>query len=539
MKEMETEMVKYPNKLTKPTKRWIRLRYYPPLLQWQSKKRDQNEILVSQIHEIRLGMNTLGFSLYEKSPALEERAFSVIYLQQGKFKFLNLLAQNQEETLKWVNTLHQLMSLDYQISDFDTWLTRIWDNEHKQFMNVDEITLVFKRLNLNLSKREVKSAFKFSNLGKQGQMCYSDFEKLYKSLRYRPEIAQLFSSLAQDSPLCISFDEFYRFLKRDQRVSWTLERSKEMFGKFSDQNRMSIDHFTAFLMSTRNSIFKKEHLHTHQDMTHPLAHYYINSSHNTYLLGDQVAGYSSVEGYIRALQRGCKCVEIDVWDGPNQMPLVYHGRTLTSKITFKEVMEAIAKYAFCVSQMPLILSIEVRCSAETQNHMAKLMRDILGDMLLAAPLDNVTDPSPWDLRGKILVKANTYRLGDDDEEEPKRRLSPPMMSRSRSRNGSSLTSLIIYLRGVSFKDNLEPGDMISVNDRKIQQLETKLFPELVQSNIVRVYPSLIHFTSSNFDPIHHWLRGTQMVALNFQTDGTCTDTRQSHGSQSSPVQIEW
>lgn len=72
---------------------------------------------------------------------------------------------------------------------------------------------------------------------------------------------------------------------------------------------MDIDHFSAFLLSANNPISKKEHSMIFQDMDQPLNNYFINTSHNTYLLGDQLTGESSVEAYIRALQKGCKCVE--------------------------------------------------------------------------------------------------------------------------------------------------------------------------------------------------------------------------------------
>ena len=81
-----------------------------------------------------------------------------------------------------------------------------------------------------------------------------------------------------------------------------------------------IDGFNDFLSSQYNDAFNPQHNTVYHDMTMPLSHYYIASSHNTYLEGNQLKSRSSSDMYIRVLKSGCRCVEIDAWDGDDGTP---------------------------------------------------------------------------------------------------------------------------------------------------------------------------------------------------------------------------
>ncbi|NWI42933.1 PLCG1 phosphodiesterase, partial [Picathartes gymnocephalus] len=229
--------------------------------------------------------------------------------------------------------------------------------------------------------------------------------------------------------LCqVSLYDFQKFLLHDQKESWASDVGmvrdymcsylKESSNEASDPS-FQLDEFLTYLFSKENMVMDAKYERVvPEEMNHPLSQYWISSSHNTYLTGDQFSSESSLEAYARCLRMGCRCIELDCWDGPDDLPIIYHGHTLTSKIKFLDVLHTIKEHAFVTSEFPIILSIEDHCSIVQQRNMASHFKKVFGDMLLTKPVDINADelPSPTQLKKKILIKHKKLVEGNLYEE---------------------------------------------------------------------------------------------------------------------------
>ncbi|KAJ8021989.1 1-phosphatidylinositol 4,5-bisphosphate phosphodiesterase eta-2 [Holothuria leucospilota] len=292
---------------------------------------------------------------------------------------------------------------------------------------MDEVQRLLHKMNVNLSKRKVKQLFKEADTNttddNEGLLNFDEFVCFYKRLSTRPELLSLLQEYAggKDFLTRQDFELFLRLEQGEKQINGDIV--KDLMERFEPvpenlkEGRLGIDGFTRYLMSEEGDLFNVQHRGVNQDMTQPLCHYYIASSHNTYLLGDQVMSHSSVDVYGAVLQSGCRCVEMDCWDGKDGEPVVYHGYTLTTKIKCRDVITVINKYAFVSSPYPVILSIENHCNLQQQKKLANYLIDILGDKLIIQDWDLKRLPSPEALKGKILIKTQKLPLDHDEELE--------------------------------------------------------------------------------------------------------------------------
>jgi phosphatidylinositol phospholipase C delta len=116
--------------------------------------------------------------------------------------------------------------------------------------------------------------------------------------------------------------------------------------------------------------------------------------------------------YLILFQYSHSCLAVDIYDGETE-PVVYHGKTLTSKLSVREICLAIAKYAFVTSPYPVIISAEIHCSQGHQDMIVAIMTEVFGDALVTAPIEGRPKidqlPSPEDLKGRVLLKVRSLR----------------------------------------------------------------------------------------------------------------------------------
>jgi phosphatidylinositol phospholipase C delta len=474
--EQGTVLRKFANK-SLPKEINLRLDLESAKVYWDS-SRPSKCFYIDEIREIRSGPEAKHYR--EECGQSEQLAplwFTIVYTDttrsKGKIRLMHLAAPDLAIFDLWTHTLDSVsrnrIDMMAGLMGFaDKSAKLVWQRAMKKRGDAEE-SLDFPRtaelcrsLHINCTENTLRAYFSKADTAQNGRLNQSQFLYFVKRLKERRDVKAIYKSLTSGSK---EMDRvaFFTFLQNEQGVDvnadlehWTITferfaratRPRTSQTESSETSPMLMMNFFAFqnyLSSNANSILKP--IAPELQLNRPLNEYYVSSSHNTYLLGRQVAGESSTEAYIGALQKGCRCLEIDCWDGNDGLPVVMHGRTLTKAISFQDTIKVINKYAFTESPYPVILSLEVHCSAPQQSHMVKMMKKEFGDKLVRQSLDeSYILPSPEQLKHKILVKVK----GASEELDTRALMSE--LSARRQRSSSSPWS-----RPIQMNDSIIPN----------------------------------------------------------------------------------
>ncbi|PWA47886.1 phosphoinositide phospholipase C family, EF-hand domain pair [Artemisia annua] len=251
------------------------------------------------------------------------------------------------------------------------------------------------------------------------------FNRKYKvsDLGPPPDVNEIFKMYTSGESE-MSPEEFLRFLNEIQgedRV--TIDEVERIMDQVlnSSQSHLTryvfgVNDFLKYLMMDDiNGPIKTQ---VHQDMTAPLQHYFIYTGHNSYLTGNQLSSDSSEVPIIRALERGVRAIELDLWPNNSKDGIhVLHGRTLTTPVTLHKCLTSIKEHAFVKSPYPVIITLEDHLTPSLQAKVAEMVTSTFGDMLyFPKPTDKDEFPSPDALKHHIILSSKPPKVKNVSKE---------------------------------------------------------------------------------------------------------------------------
>jgi hypothetical protein len=235
-------------------------------------------------------------------------------------------------------------------------------------------------------------------------------------------------------------------------------------------------------------------------LSRPFNEFMVNSSHNTYLSGNQNFDASSLDAITHALDLGARVIELDIWS-QSAKPVVAHGIKILSIITtgvidFTDCIDLIAQYP---TRDPIILYLELNIKSTELKQVDKIIKQKLSHRLL-------------DSNYKITNGKFQYKFCN----EPIGALLDKIIIISGP--NSNYPSELAHLIDGQFTTNTTNDWLLNISSfpNKFEMIK-----ELNKSThqIIRIYPSDLPnlISSKNFNPTKYWDLQCGLVALNFQT----------------------
>jgi phosphatidylinositol phospholipase C delta len=333
------------------------------------------------------GQNTFKFSRWSSLFGdAQDKSFTIVYRNENnEERTLDVISPSPEIFKLWYSGLHNLLKIiDDKKKKFSLdalYLKSLWeraDADHSGTLTAKEVISLVSSININLPVETIRNMYTKFDIDANGVLDFDEFVEFMNYLRKRNDIEAMWdllvagesdSSINLPNPsdpliidtmvgknkgLTITLKQFVSFWNDsqgeviEQKDAYILielcnSPNQKLTKTDIDISRIDLSNYpityTKFLNvitnHTRCGLFNSEKNIEYQDMKYPLSYYYMASSHNTYLEGDQLTSFSSVKRYVNDLLLGCRCVELDCWDGDDGLPIIFHGHTLTGKILFK------------------------------------------------------------------------------------------------------------------------------------------------------------------------------------------------------------
>ncbi|KAL5814781.1 hypothetical protein ACOSQ3_025572 [Xanthoceras sorbifolium] len=345
-----------------------------------------------------------------------------------------------------------------------------------------------------------------------------------------------------------------------EKVVEQVLRTRHHLAKFT-RNTLTLDDFHHYLFSA--DLNPPINDQVHQDMTAPLSHYFIYTGHNSYLTGNQLSSDCSDVPIIKALKRGVRVVELDIWPNSTKDDVhVLHGRTLTTPVELIKCLKSIKEHAFSASPYPVIITLEDHLTPDLQAKVAQMITETYGEMLFCPECECLQKfPSPEELKYRIIISTkppkeylkakskdtrnNSVRDSDeeewgkepaeltadqeDDEKSDSDSEDNDGFDHERQSEASNYKRLIAIHAGKpkgglkeALKVELDKVRRLSLSEQSLEKATESHGTEVVrftQKNVLRIYPKGTRFNSSNYKPLIGWMHGAQMVAFNMQGYG--------------------
>ncbi|CAO2840853.1 unnamed protein product [Amaranthus hypochondriacus] len=398
------------------------------------------------------------------------------------------------------------------------------------------------------------------------------FSRKFKKAELQPpsDIIDLFNKYAECGPH-MTADQLLNFMVEVQGESTaTLTEAEKIVEEIklrrkhphihmliTTRKSLTLDEFFSYLFSVDlNPPIKSQ---VHQDMTAPLSHYFIFTGHNSYLTGNQLSSDCSDVPIIKALQKGVRVIELDLWPTPNKQNVhVLHGKTLTSPVELVKCLKSIKEHAFTASPYPVILTLEDHLNPTLQAKVAKMIDETFGDMLFY-PESEISKafPSPEELKNKVIISTkppkeylmdeNDGKKGNgsqteilelsgeeqvsDDNNKSNKKIEEEDEKEEEKYNDEKAAEYkrMITIPGIKrgeLKESLkvDPNKVsrLSWSEQLLAKATTSYGTHIIrytQKNILRIFPKVTRFDSSNYEPFLGWMHGAQMVAFNMQGHG--------------------